>query len=197
MTDMRMENDETIQLEIEQPAQTGRSTVSDRFRQLFTFDEVPDVKHHRPIFIVCMSMLHVFIHFTVYIGVLWHGPPFYRAVGNLWMMIVPCMKGTALADRQRSISCSARDEDSSNCSYDDVLRSVCFPFLYPYQLYRIFTVNLVHANHLHLFSNTFKQLLYGIPLERKYGTIRVVSIYWLSEFGASLAGMLAHPDRSE
>ena len=43
---------------------------------------------------------------------------------------------------------------------------------------------------VHLLSNLLTQLVQGIPLERKYGSVRVAIIYWLSELGASLSSMI-------
>ncbi|CAF1550455.1 unnamed protein product [Adineta steineri] len=54
------------------------------------------------------------------------------------------------------------------------------------------TSNLLHGNWAHLLSNMFTQLLYGIPLERKYGSIRIVIIYWLCTLSASLASTTLH-----
>ncbi|CAF1463084.1 unnamed protein product [Adineta steineri] len=54
------------------------------------------------------------------------------------------------------------------------------------------TSNLLHGDWAHLLSNVFTQLLYGIPLERKYGSIRIVIIYWLCTLSASLASTTLH-----
>ena len=52
-------------------------------------------------------------------------------------------------------------------------------------------------NWIHVLSILSKQLLYGIPLERKYGSVRVAVIYWLSELGASLSFMLKNKEKGK
>ncbi|CAF4396670.1 unnamed protein product, partial [Adineta steineri] len=54
----------------------------------------------------------------------------------------------------------------------------------------MFTVNLIHADWFHLLLNLLRQLLFGILLERKYGSFRIVIVYWLSNVGAILCAML-------
>ncbi|CAF1189706.1 unnamed protein product [Adineta ricciae] len=72
-------------------------------------------------------------------------------------------------------------------------------------LYLIFSCFLFHSRTkraitmisskkfaLHSFINVSKQALYGFLLERKYGTIRVSIIYWLSALSSCLTFMLEH-----
>ncbi|CAF1508900.1 unnamed protein product, partial [Adineta steineri] len=52
------------------------------------------------------------------------------------------------------------------------------------------TFNLIHADWFHLLLNLLRQLLFGILLECKYGSFRIVIVYWLSDVGAILCAML-------
>jgi len=53
------------------------------------------------------------------------------------------------------------------------------------------TVNFFHFAWLHLLSNLLVQIIQGIPLERKYGSVRVAIVYWLSGLAASLSFAMA------
>ncbi|CAF1153477.1 unnamed protein product [Adineta steineri] len=100
------------------------------------------------------------------------------------------MRPTSDDNRMRKASFEPATENHT-ITYDEHMKYICFSFLYPHQLWRMITVNLIHMGWFHLLSNLSKQLMYGILLERKYGSVRVITLYWLSEFGASLNSMLS------
>jgi hypothetical protein len=125
------------------------------------------------------------------VQITWNGQDFERSLTDLFMFFLPCMRPTAHHIRIGVTSCNPRMKNIT-CSYDDELKSLCFSFMYPHQLWRMFTVNLIHVYFLHLFSNLFSQCLYGITLERKYGSARIAVIYWLSDVGASLSFTLTN-----
>uniref|UniRef100_A0A915KT70 Peptidase S54 rhomboid domain-containing protein n=1 Tax=Romanomermis culicivorax TaxID=13658 RepID=A0A915KT70_ROMCU len=52
------------------------------------------------------------------------------------------------------------------------------------QSWRFFTYMLLHTSFIHLMYNLFVQLLVGVPLERVYGSLRILIIY----FAGGLSG---------
>jgi membrane associated rhomboid family serine protease len=96
------------------------------------------------------------------------------------------MRPTSHHIRTRIVRCH-QSMKNQTCYYDDVVKYMCFSFMYPHQIWRMITVNLLHMTWLHLLSNLLVQLLQGIPLERKYGSGYIVVIYWLSGLAASLS----------
>jgi len=83
--------------------------------------------------------------------------------------------------------------NNATCDYDDIVRNTCFSLAYPHQLWRMITVNFFHLGFLHLLSNLLIQIVQGIPLERKYGSVRVAVVYWLSGLASSLSFVMAKP----
>ena len=120
-----------------------------------------------------------YIKFTV------KGQHFLLHLYNLLMFFVPCMRPTPGEIHFRIISCKPSMANTT-CYYDDQVKKICFSFLYPYQLWRVVTVNLLHVTWFHLLSDFSKQLFYGILLGRKYGSFRIVIVYWLSNTGSCL-----------
>ncbi|CAF1387127.1 unnamed protein product [Adineta steineri] len=181
--DTQLELEEPFTVQVQSPLSTKKITICMRFRRLFTLDVLPNEKHYYPIFIIIISILHIFIHLATYINIRWRHQRF------LWAYFIPCMRPTAYDIRMLVVNCTSMTENIT-CYYGDELKHICSSFLYPYQLWRMFTVNLIHSNWLHILVNLSKQLLFGILLERKYGSFRIVIVYWLSNVGAILCAML-------
>jgi membrane associated rhomboid family serine protease len=186
---LELEVEESFSIRVEEPVSTQKCTVHSFIRRIFTLDDVPNQKHHRPIFIIIMSILHVLIYFLTFINARWKNQNFPFTLFDLFKMFIPCMRPASLSIRTRIVSCQ-RSMGNEPCSYDDVLKHMCFSFMYPHQIWRMFTLNLFHMGWLHLLSNLLAQLSQGIPLERKYGSVRVIAIYWLSGLGASLGFLM-------
>lgn len=180
----------------EQPDRTETSAAIRWPQRFFTLDERPDERHYRPVFTVFTSVLHLVIHLVTYIDFLGQETTISHSLATFGVLFVPCMKPTASDVRMKLVRCSPL-EDNSTCYYDDVLRSKCFPFLYPRQLWRMVTVNFLHLNVVHLLFNVVKLLAYGVAIERKYGSTRMLAIYWLANLGACLTIMVADPSRRE
>jgi membrane associated rhomboid family serine protease len=186
---VRLEIQEQVLVQIEEPISTKKTGVCSWCRRIFNINDVPNQKHHRPVFIIVMCILHIFIYLSTYINITWNDEDFERSLINLFMFFIPCMRPTPHHIRIRIVSCNPW-MNNMTCYYDDELKNICFSFMYPHQLWRMVTVNLVHTYFVHLFTNLLPQCLCGIPLERKYGSGRVFVIYWLSNLGACLSSML-------
>jgi hypothetical protein len=188
--------EEPVSVRVEEPASTKKCTTSSWFRRIITLDDVPNQKHYRSWFIIVMSILYVLIYLLRYIDINWKGRNFAAILLELCDFFVPCMRPTPRNIRILSVSCEGLTKNKT-CHYDDVLKHICFSFMYPHQLWRMATVHLFHMGWLHLLSNLLAQLLQGIPLERKYGSARVAIIYCLSGLGACLSFMLTNRERRE
>jgi len=188
---VEQEMEEPLSIRVEEPAANNKNIVSSWFRRIFTLDDIPNQKHHHPIFIIVMSTLHVFMYFLTYINTSWKGEDFNVTLFNLCKFYIPCMRPTPYNIRTRIVNCHP-SMTNQTCLYDDVLKHMCFSFTYPHQIWRMVTVNLYHINWLHLLSNLLIQIPQGIPLERKYGTVRIAIIYWLSDVGADLCSMMTN-----
>jgi membrane associated rhomboid family serine protease len=185
------ETEETFSIHVEQPASTQQNSVCLWLRRIFTLNDVPNQKRHRPVFIIVMCILHIFIHLLTYIDINWRDKNSALILLDLFMFFVPCMRPTPDHIRTLIVACNPSMENTT-CYYDDELKKICFSFMYPHQLWRFVTVNLLHISLVHLLSGLLRQLLYGILLEHKYGSVRLAVIYWLSDLGASLCSMLAN-----
>jgi hypothetical protein len=188
---MELEMGEPFSIRVEKSIPTKKNTVCLWFRRILTLDDVPNQKHHRPVFIIIMCILQISIHLLTYIKISWKGQNFALSLYFLCMFFVPCMRPTPHDIRIRIVSCKSSMKNAT-CYYDDELKNICFSFMYPHQLWRMVTVNLLHMTWVHLLSNNSKLLLQGILLERKYGSIHVAVLYWLSNLGASLNFMLTN-----
>ncbi len=193
---LELEMEESFSIRIEEPASTKKNNICSWLRPIVTLDDVSNEKHYRPVFIIIMCILHIFIHLLRYINISWRGENFSYILFGFLKFFVPCMRPTPDDIRMRIVSCIASRENTT-CYYEDELKTMCFSFMYPHQLWRMVTVNLLHASWFHLLSNLSKQLLYGILLERKYGSVRIAVIYWLSNLGASLNFMLMDRERGK
>ena len=185
------EMEEPFTIKIEETAVNKKYPISWWLRRILTLDGIPHQKNHRPVFIICMSILHVFMYLLTFIDSKWRGQKVVYTLFDLCKFFVPCMRPTPYDIRIRIVNCE-QSMGNGTCHYDDVLKHMCFSFTYPHQIWRMVSVNLLHTDWLHLLSNLLAQLVQGIPLERKYGSIRTAVIYWLSDLGASLSFMLKH-----
>ncbi|CAF1438851.1 unnamed protein product [Adineta steineri] len=187
--DTQLELEEPFTVQVQSPVFTKQNTVCLRIRRFFTLDVLPNEKHYYPIFIFIISIIHIFIHLTTYINIEWKDQRFIYSLYDLWIYFIPCMRPIPYDIRMLTVNYTSSIQNVT-CYYGDELKHICSSFLYPYQLWRMFTVNLIHSNWLHLLVNLSKQLLFGILLERKYGSFRIVIVYWLSNVGAILCAML-------
>ncbi|CAF1577120.1 unnamed protein product [Adineta steineri] len=193
--DIQLEMKEPLTIQVENPVSTKKNTVCLRFRRVFTLDVQPNEKHHYPIFIIIMSILHISIHLTTYVNIKWRDQRFKDSLDDLWMYYIPCMRPTPYYMHMHIVDCISSIQNVT-CYYGDELKHKCFSFLYPHQLWRMVTINLLHISWFHLLVNLSKQLILGILLERKYGSFRIVIVYWLSNVGGILCAMLEDSRKS-
>jgi membrane associated rhomboid family serine protease len=191
-----LEMQETLSVRVEEPAPTERNSICSRLRRIVNLDDVPNQKHYRPVFVIVMCLLHISIYLSTYINIRWRGQKFMFNLLDLFRFFVPCMRPTPDNIRILLVTCHPSVQNKT-CSYDDELKKMCFTFMYPHQLWRMLTVNLLHINWFHLVANLLQQLLYGIPLERKYGSARIAAIYWLAELSSSLCFMLKNREKGK
>lgn len=59
--------------------------------------------------------------------------------------------------------------------------------------YRIFSVALVHGGVLHLGFNMYALLVLGNPIERAFGRVRLLIIFFISLLSGSMASLLLNP----
>ena len=163
--------------------------IRSRLRRFFTLDHIPNEKHHRPIFILIMSLVHVIMYSIIHINLIWRNKYFMVSVYTLGMLFLPCMRPTPIGIKMRVVDCGLPMKNKT-CYYGDRIQNLCTSFMYPHQYWRMITVNLIHMNWLHLTFNVSRQLLLGILLERKYGSLRIAVVYWLSNISACLFAML-------
>ncbi|CAF1003642.1 unnamed protein product [Adineta steineri] len=181
-----LEMEESLSVRVEEPIRRKKNTVYLWLRRIFTLDDELNEKHYYPIFIIFVSVLHISIHLLRYISSRSKDPSLSRLLYDGGKRYLPCMRPASDDIRLRKVACGLLYRNIT-CNYDDILRKKCFSFMYPHQLWRMITSNLLHVDWSHLKNNVSLQLLYGIPLERKYGSIRIVIIYWLCTLSASLA----------
>ncbi|CAF3383528.1 unnamed protein product [Rotaria socialis] len=186
---IELETEEPLTIQFEKPISTKKNNICLFFRGIVNLDNTSSREHHRPIFIISMCILLVFTHLSTYVYVAWNGQNFHSILINLFRFFVPCMRPTPDKIRMRTVSCDSMMRNQT-CYYDDALKKMCFSFMYPHQLWRMVTANLIHINWVHLLANLSQLFLYGIPLERKYGSVLVIFIYWLSELGSGLTYMI-------
>src|SRR6266542_1067535 len=60
----------------------------------------------------------------------------------------------------------------------------------PSQWWRLFTAMFVHVNLLHLFFNMYALLIFGPPIENRYGKARFLALYLLAGYLGSCASLL-------
>ncbi|CAF3793071.1 unnamed protein product, partial [Rotaria sp. Silwood1] len=130
---------------------------------------------HRPIFTVAVGVFDVLMLILMYI--------IQRSTtlsSDTWIKMgakyVPCMK--------------ALSSKAERLEYNAGLKSRCYAFLFPYQIYRFFTPMFLHANVRHLLNNLVYQALAGSILERKYGTKIFAICYILFGFSGNVMSAL-------
>ncbi|CAF1145845.1 unnamed protein product [Adineta steineri] len=109
---------------------------------------------------------------------------------------VPCMKSTQENYLNETINCQY---NSQTCTYEECLRYLCNAQNFkgfPYQIYRFLIPIFLHVGIIHLIINLIGQLVIGIPLERKFGLIRIGIIYILSGIGGILLSAIGLPKSS-
>ena len=188
---IELEMKEPLSITIVKPVSTKKNHVYLWFQRIFNIDDVPNQKHYHPVFIMIMCILHICIYLLKYIDVKWNDQKLDVSLYHLCKFFIPCMRPTPHYIRVHIVKCEP-SMINVTCYYDDVLKNMCFSFMYPYQFWRFLTVNLVHVDLLHLLPNLVYQCLYGITLERKYGSICIIVIYWLSNLSANLTFMLTN-----
>ncbi|CAF0926342.1 unnamed protein product [Adineta steineri] len=186
-----LELEEPFTIQIARPVSTRNYNIKSFIRRIFNLNDVPNKKQHLPLFIIAISILHISIYFSRFIYDSKKDQHFAMTLYHLFKLYIPCMRPTSHFIRSRVVKC-IRLTTNGTCYYDEVLKQTCFTFLYPNQLWRMITVNFSHLEWLHLLSNLLAQLVQGIPLERKYGSICIAIIYWLSGLGANLSFMTLH-----
>jgi len=181
-----LEMEEPLTIRVEEPVSTNNYSFRSLFRHIFTLDDVPNKEHHRPVFTIFISIFHIFLYFLTYIHNNWKRQNFVFRLYNISTFLLPCMQPAPHTTRVHIVRCR-RSMNIGTCHYDDILRNICSSFAYPHQLWRMITVNFFHLGWLHLLSNLLIQIVQGIPLERKYGSVRVAIVYWLSGLASSLS----------
>ncbi|CAF3124953.1 unnamed protein product [Rotaria sp. Silwood2] len=110
---------------------------------------------------------------------------------------VPCMKSTQEDFLHYTIDCPPKlSLTNKTCTYEEFLWYVCNVENlkgFPYQVYRFFVPIFLHGGIIHLIMNMVCQLFFGIPLERKFGSIRIAVIYILSGIGGALLSSVGLP----
>ncbi|CAF0772532.1 unnamed protein product [Adineta steineri] len=110
---------------------------------------------------------------------------------------VPCMKSTQEDFLHYQVTCpSIPSFTNETCTYEEYLWYACNVKNlkgFPYQSYRFIIPMFLHAGIIHLLTNLMSQLYIGIPLERKFGLIRIAIIYILSGIGGTLLSAIGLP----
>eukprot|EP01017_Pseudomicrothorax_dubius_P030292 TRINITY_DN3766_c0_g1_i1.p1 TRINITY_DN3766_c0_g1~~TRINITY_DN3766_c0_g1_i1.p1 ORF type:complete len:302 (+),score=88.24 TRINITY_DN3766_c0_g1_i1:74-979(+) len=61
---------------------------------------------------------------------------------------------------------------------------------YKFEIWRFITPVFLHANFSHILYNLISQLIFGIPIEDKTGSVRIMIIYFISGIGGNLFSSL-------
>lgn len=138
----------------------------------------PSFEPHRPLFTVGVSVFDLLMLIIMYIvqgGRVLQSDTWIKMGGKY----VPCM---------RPLSSQAE-----RAMYNTGLKSQCYAFLFPYQIYRFFTPMFLHGGVTHLLNNLVYQVLVGSILERKYGTKTFAICYILFGFSGNVMSALVSP----
>lgn len=168
------------------------------FKKIFVNEIHGETKKHYPIFVILVSLVDIALLIYTIVdskGISsmaqnpMAGPSNYTLIRN-GAKFVPCMKATPNASLKRIVWCPSVISSSDNlCTYEQYLWYVCnIETLkgFPHQAYRFFIPIFLHGGIIHLVMNLFNQLIFGIQVERKFGSIRVMIIYILSGIGGTL-----------
>ncbi|CAF0772516.1 unnamed protein product [Adineta steineri] len=124
------------------------------------------------------------------------GPSIMTLIRN-GAKFVPCMKSTQEDFLHYQVTCpSIPSSTNENCTYEEYLWYACNVENlkgFPYQVYRFIIPMFLHVGIIHLLTNLISQLYIGIPLERKFGSIRIAIIYILSGIGGTLLSAVGLP----
>ncbi|CAF4155162.1 unnamed protein product, partial [Adineta steineri] len=124
------------------------------------------------------------------------GPSIMTLIRN-GAKFVPCMKSTQEDFLHYQVTCpSIPSFINETCTYEEYLWYACNVENlkgFPYQVYRFIIPMFLHAGINHLLTNLISQLYIGIPLERKFGSIRIAIIYILSGIGGTLLSAVGLP----
>ena len=181
----------------------------ERLKKIFIDKHQRESGTHYPFFIICASIVDIalLIYTIVYNKGLapmsenpMAGPSTLTLIRN-GAKFVPCMKSTSEDLLNYTVTCpSALSISNQICTYEQVLWYECNVDNlkgFPYQLYRFFAPIFLHAGIIHLILNLFNQLVIGIPLERKFGSIRIAIIYILSGIGGILLSAVGLPQNGK
>lgn len=164
------------------------------FLQRFvSLDQTSNEQHFFPIFMIILCLVHILIHILLCVNIQWKDQRLEEILLDLFNFYVPCMRPTPAFIRSLTRECFPFVKNIT-CNYDEQLKVACSSFMFPHQLWRMFTCNLLHQKTFHLLSTLSKQILVGIPLERRYGSCHLFTVYWLAELGASLYCSLKNAD---
>ena len=135
-------------------------------------------KKHRPLFTVAIGIFDVLMLIIMYIvqrGRVLQSDTWIKMGGKY----VPCMKPLSSA--------------AARAAYSSSLKSRCFAFMFPYQIYRFFTPMILHGGVTHLLNNLVYQVLVGSIVEKKYGTKTFAICYVLFGFSGNVMSALVRP----
>lgn len=72
------------------------------------------------------------------------------------------------------------------------MTSLSYLMRYKYQVFRFITPIFLHAGFLHIIFNLWAQLRFGLYLEREWGILRTIVIYFVSGIAGMLLASLKH-----
>ncbi|CAF1503987.1 unnamed protein product [Adineta steineri] len=171
-------------------------------KKLFVDETHRESRIHIPVFVVLISIVQISVLIYTIIdnkGLSslsenpMAGPSSATLIRN-GAKYVPCMKPTQENYLNETVHCIYINETST--TYEQCLRYLCNAQNlkgFPYQIYRFVIPIFLHAGIIHLAINLIGQLVTGIPLERKFGFIRIGIIYILSGIGGLLLSVIGLP----
>lgn len=127
---------------------------------------------HRPLFTVTVGIFDVFMLILTYI-VQRKTKIDSDTLIKMGGKYVPCM----------------RPSSPSSSGY----KSICFAFMFPFQIYRFFTPMFLHVGWGHLLNNLVYQVVVGSIIEKKYGTKTFGICYILFGFSGNVMSVLLRP----
>lgn len=68
------------------------------------------------------------------------------------------------------------------------------PLMHQGQVWRFVTPIFLHAGIIHITINVFAQMRFGLPMERKWGLIKFIAVYFISGIGGVLMSCLLLPN---
>ena len=153
------------------------------------------------IIVQCLSsswvFLHVSLYLLTYIDISWRDQNFAFTLYELLRFFVPCMRPTPRHIRMHIATCH-HSMKNETCYYNDVLKHICFSFY-------LSASNLANGNcqptPREIVASDKQSLDTTLTRhfhwERKYGSVRVAIIYWLSNMGGILIFMAKNKSECE